>query len=98
MLTSQTKKQIRFVVSFLIIILFNLVNNIVQAQENTQSEVTNQLWIDVNPSYRISGKFDLHGRLGAKAVFPYESRSRIGFAELVNSVPRSSAAWVSEHK
>ncbi len=28
----------------------------------------------------------------------FESRSRIGFAELAGSVPRSSAARVSEHK
>ncbi len=41
----------------------------------------------------IFAAIDLSGRL-----FVIELRERISYAELVNSVPRSSAARVSEHK
>ena len=61
MLISLPIRRIRFVVSFFLIIILNLVNTLIQAQENTQSEVTNQVWIDFNPKYKISESFDLRG-------------------------------------
>ena len=68
MLTSPPLIEIRFVITFLVITIFNLANNIIQAQENTQSEVTNQVWIDFIPSYKISERFDLRA-IGSSYVF-----------------------------
>jgi len=88
MLTSLSIRRIRFVVSFFLIIILNLVNTLIQAQENTQSEVTNQVWIDFNPSYKISESFDLRGRIGAKAIFPNAWYKIYTRAEVSYKLPR----------
>ena len=88
MLTSLSIRRIRFVVSFFLVIILNLVNTLIQAQENTQPEVTNQVWIDFNPSYKISESFDLRGRIGAKAIFPNAWYKIYTSAEVNYKLPR----------
>lgn len=56
------------------IALFNLgIYHIVVAQNETdKSIVTEQIWIDYNPSYKLNNKLSLYGDIGARVVFPYE--------------------------
>lgn len=43
------------------------------AQDETDnSTVTEQIWIDFNPSYKLNDKFSLYGDIGARTVFPHE--------------------------
>ena len=88
MLISLPKRKMRFVVSFLLIIVFNIVNHTLQAQENTQSIVTEQVWIDFNPSYKISESFNLRGKIGAKAIFPTAWYKFYTSAEVSYKIPK----------
>ncbi len=39
---------------------------------NSENNVTQQLWLDYNPSYKVSEKLDLYGDIGARTLFPTE--------------------------
>ena len=53
----------------LMVVLF-LSSHSARAQESSSSIVTNQIWIDFNPSYKISESFDLYTKIGAKTIIP----------------------------
>ena len=88
MLKSLPKKKLRFVASILLIIVFNIVNHIIQAQENTQSTVTNQVWLDFNPRYKISDRFTLAGKVGAKTIYPKAWYKIYTSAEVAYNIPK----------
>ena len=59
------KLRIRLVIA---IMAFSL--NGLLAQDNSQNNVTNQVWLDFNPSYKISERWDIKGKIGTKAIYP----------------------------
>ena len=41
------------------------------AQDQSNNSVNNQIWIDFNPSYKISDRLEYNGTLGTKDVYPH---------------------------
>lgn len=58
------------------------------AQDNDKSVVTNQLWLDFNPTWKISERFDLRGKVGAKAIYPSEWYKFYTTAEISYWIPK----------
>ncbi len=50
--------------------LLLLAGNSILAQEVEESSVTQQIWLDFNPSYSISDNLALHTPVGARTIFP----------------------------
>ncbi len=42
------------------------------AQDEEDKSLTQQIWLDYNPSYNFSEKLDFYGDIGARTVFPNE--------------------------
>lgn len=40
------------------------------AQDDPDSKVANQFWLDFNPSYKLSKRWEISGKVGAKAIYP----------------------------
>lgn len=57
-------------VYFFLILLPVFSSSSLTAQDEP-SIVTNQLWFDFNPLYKISENFDFRGRIGTKVISPY---------------------------
>ena len=57
------------------------------AQKNN-SIVTNQVWVDFNPRYKISDRFTLAGKVGAKAIYPKAWYKFYTSAEVAYSIPK----------
>jgi len=55
-------------VYFLLLLLPLFFSHSLTAQDS--SVVTNQIWIDFNPTYKISESFDFRGKIGSKVIFP----------------------------
>ena len=60
------KKNIRL---SLLLIFFGY---LLYAQEIEDKSITQQIWLDYNPTYSLSEKVDLYGDIGARTVFPNE--------------------------
>lgn len=57
---------------FLMIIIFFFPNPGLLAQEIEGNITTEQIWLDYNPLFSISDKFDIYGDIAARTVFPNE--------------------------
>jgi hypothetical protein len=62
--------------------------SILKAQDNNESNVTNQMWLDLNTKYRISPKFVLWNRIGARTISPHVWNKYFASAEVTYSIPQ----------
>jgi len=86
-LLSKLNERLAFSLCLLIILFLSI--HVAQAQESTQSTVTNQIWIDFNPSYKISERFDFIGKVGAKSVYPKSWYKVYTTTEISYSIPKN---------
>lgn len=66
----------------LILFLLAVIGHI-YSQEPQRSEVTNQLWLDLNISAKLSERTDLYAKIGTKTMFPdvwYKMYTSVEFA------------------
>lgn len=70
----------------LLLLLFFLFTGEVKSQST--NAVTNQIWVDFNPSYNISKRFDLEGRLGTEDIFPHSWYKIYSRTDVAYSIPR----------
>lgn len=57
-------------------------------QDDSKKNVTNQVWLDFNPSYKISDKFDLDFKIGTKIIFPHSWYKFYSRAEVSYKIPK----------
>jgi len=57
-------------------------------QNEAKSIETNQVWFDFNPRYKISDRFTLVGKLGAKAIYPKDWYKFYTSAQVAYSIPK----------
>ena len=69
-------------------LLLLLCANLGFAQDESNSIVTNQVWIDFNFKYKISDRVDLSGKIGAKAIFPQAWYKFYTSAEIGYRIPK----------
>ena len=53
---------------FLVFSMSIIFNKCIAQSEN--NDLTNQIWVDFNPEYSLSAKFNLYGRFDVRTIFP----------------------------
>jgi len=54
----------------LFLMLFMIPQAVTTAQDGADNKTTKQLWLDFNPSYKVSERVGLYGKIGARTTFP----------------------------
>lgn len=68
--------------------LFLFFSNSLKAQDSSQTNVTNQVWLDFNSSYQISERWGVSGKIGTKAIYPQSWYKIYSTAELSYKIPK----------
>ena len=66
------KSTIVLIVFFSTVLDSILLSSSLYAQDATDKDKTEQIWLDYNPSYNLSEKLDVYGDIGARTIFPNE--------------------------
>ena len=72
----------------LLAFIFFFISNSIIAQDNSKKNITNQVWLDFNPSYQISEKWNFIGKVGTKAIYPQSWYKIYGSGELSFNIPK----------
>ena len=58
------------------------------AQDDSKNDVTNQVWVDFNPSFKISKRWGINGKIGTKAIYPQSWYKTYASVEGSYSIPK----------
>jgi len=75
---------------FVFIVLILVAAPALKAQETSEeAKVTNQLWLDFNPKWKLSERLNLLGKVGAKSIYPKSWYKLYATTEISYSVPKN---------
>jgi hypothetical protein len=77
----------KIVYTCIVVILFAATP--LMAQETSNTAVTNQLWLDFNPKWKISERSDLLGKAGVKGIYPHSWYKFYTTTEFSYSIPKN---------
>jgi hypothetical protein len=71
-----------------LLLLFGSAKAGLSQDDTDENNVTQQLWLDFNPTWRLARQWDLNAKIGSKSIYPQAWYKVYSSAEVAYSVPK----------